>query len=364
MNNSAIQLQPGEDGERGVPAQRNRLINGQFSIWQRTTSFPAPVVPILGLVGYSADRWQWQAATDGAVMLGSGMTRQTFDPGQSEVPDNPIYFMRWEMTGMSIPTVFAASNLVQRIESVRTLSGKTATLSFWMRGDINGTIAMSLLQWPGSGGTVPSGPPASLLPTNFTVTANTWTFHRLTLDIPSIIGFVLGPNNDDGLYLRFHNLIDANIATQQGFPTQISYAGQLDFANVQLEESDIAVPEFEHRPIEIELSLCQRYFCKAHDIDTAPFNMSAVPGVQDASQNNTPGIFETHADINSGGNTTTMLFPVRMRAAPSLAVVQVQPSVGPTAVQSLTANFIGEGSVSWRSQNTLVAFLWTADAEF
>jgi len=373
MNNSAIQLQPGEDGVRGAAAERNLLINGQFLIWQRTTSFPAPPSGN-NFLGIAADRWRWQVASNGGTLSGSGMTRQTFAPGQADVPDNPTYFMRWELIDIAFagppfpiaggPTDNRASNLVQRIESVRTLSGKTATLSFWMRGDDNGTIAMSLLQWPGSGGTVPSGPPASLLPTNFTVTANTWTFHRLTLDIPSIIGFVLGPNNDDGLYLRFHNLIDANIATQQGFPTQISYAGQLDFANVQLEESDIAVPEFEHRPIEIELSLCQRYFCKAHDIDTAPFNMSAVPGVQDASQNNTPGIFETHADINSGGNTTTMLFPVRMRAAPSLAVVQVQPSVGPTAVQSLTANFIGEGSVSWRSQNTLVAFLWTADAEF
>ena len=262
MSNSAIQSQPLEVDPVFVPGSlRNKLINGQFDIWQRTTSFPAPAFPILGLVGFAADRWQWQAATDGGVMSGSGMTQQTFAPGQTDVPDSPTYFMRWEMTGNAGSGGQAASNLVQRIESVRTLSGKTATLSFWMRGDIGGTIAMSLLQWPGGGGTsFPAPVPVSLLPTNFTVTAGTWTFHRLTLEIPSISGFVLGPSNDDGLYLRFHNLVDAPVATNQGFPTPISYTGLLDLANIQFEEGDNPSPEFEVRPEALELSLCQRFY--------------------------------------------------------------------------------------------------------
>jgi hypothetical protein len=142
----------------------------------------------------------------------------------------------------------------------------------------------------------------------------------------------------------------------------VNFVDVLSLANVQVEEG-VTATAFEIRELETETALCQRYFCKAHDIDTAPFNMSAVPGVSDITQNNTPGIYETHAEKNSGGNADTLLWPVRMRSAPSILVVQVSPSIGPTAVQTLTANFIGEGSVVFRSQNTLVAFLWTADSE-
>ena len=256
MSNSAIQSQPLEVDPVFVPGSlRNKLINGQFDIWQRTTSFPAPAVPVLGLVGFAADRWQWQADTDGGVLNGSGMTQQPFAPGQTDVPENPTYFMRWEQTGITGSGGAAASNLVQRIESVSTFAGKTATLSFWMRGDIGGTIAMSLLQVPGVGG---SPVPFALLPTNFTVTANTWTFHRLVVEIPSISGFVIGANNS--LYLRFHNQVDAPIAISQGFPTPISYTGLLDFANIQFEEDDNPAPEFEVRPEALELSLCERYY--------------------------------------------------------------------------------------------------------
>ncbi len=266
MANSAIQSQPIEVDPVVVPGSlRNKIINGQFDIWQRTISFPAPAFPILGLVGFAADHWQWQAATDGGIMNGSGMTRQTFAPGQPDVPDNPTYFMRWEMTGIAGSSGNAGSNLVQRIESVRTLSGKTATLSFWMRGDISGTIAMSLLQWPGGGGTAfPAPVSIALLPTNFIVTAGTWTFHRVTLDIPSISGFVIGASNNDGLYLRFHNLVEPALATNQGYPTPISYTGLLDLANVQIEEFDITDPEFEDRPISLELRLCQRFYEIGH----------------------------------------------------------------------------------------------------
>ena len=281
MLNSAIQSQPLEVDPVVVPGSlRNKIINGQFDIWQRTTSFPAPAFPILGLVGFAADRWQWQAATDGGTMNGSGMTQQTFAPGQTDVPNDPTFYMRWEMTGNVGSGGQAASNLVQRIESVETFAGKTATLSFWMRGDIGGTIAMSLLQWPGGGGTsFPAPVPVSLLPTNFTVTAGTWTFHRLTLEIPSISGFVLGLGNDDALYLRFHNLVDAPVATNQGFPTPISYTGELDFANIQFEEGDIPVPEFEDRPVALELRLCQRYYEIAHRDESTHGTSTANPQI-------------------------------------------------------------------------------------
>ncbi len=375
QTNSAIQVQPGEDG---AAAERNRLINGQFLIWQRTTSFPAPPSGD-NFLGIAADRWRWQVASNGGTLSGSGMTRQTFLPGQADVPNNPTYFMRWELIDIAFagppfpsvggPTDNRASNLVQRIESVRTLSGKTATLSFWMRGDINGTIAMSLLQWPGSSGTIPVGVPASLLPTNFTVTAGTWTFHRVTLDIPTISGFVLGPNDDDGLYLRFHNLIDANIATQQGFPTPISYAGELDFANVQLEEGDIDVPEFEHRQIGLELSLCQRYYQKSYQQDV-------FPGAGTPVSTERPGEIYIDSDLNFSG-AFSHSFATAMRASPTISLFssagvpnQAFDIIGQTV--DLSVFGLGETGFSggWSNQQPpsgdplSYSYHYTVDAEF
>ena len=153
-----------------------------------------------------------------------------------------------------------------------------------------------------------------------------------------------------------------NAAVALNLPGPLNFVDVLSLANVQIEQG-AAATAFEIKEPETEIALCQRYFSKAHDIDTAPFNMSAVPGVLDVTQDNTPGIWETHGTPLSSGNTSTLLFPVRMRTAPSLAVVQVTPSGAGVGGQTLTANFIGEGSVSWRSQNSLVAFLWTADAE-
>ncbi len=248
--------------DEAVGGLRNKLINGRFDIWQRTTSFPAAAIgPFNGLVGFASDRWQWQANTDGGVLNGAGMTRELFPPGQPDVPENPTYFMRWQLTSITGSGGSAASNLVQRIESVRTLSGQIATLSFWMRGDVGGTVATSFLQFPGSLGTPAAN---AILPTNFTVTANTWTFHTLTFQVPSIAGFVIGAAGNDGLYVRFHNHVDASIATNQGFPTPISYTGFLDIANVQLEAGDIDDPIFEVRDLGFELQLCQRYYEEGH----------------------------------------------------------------------------------------------------
>jgi len=339
---------------------RNRLINGNFSIWQRETDFVAPAGAIPADSGfYTADRWRWQFSGDGGTFdltPGASFVEQaTFDPGQPEVPDNSTFYMKWRGAFIGIVNGDEELSMTQLIENARTLAGQKATLSFWAKGDSAGTILVSTRQNLGLGGDV------SDLPIFAPVALTTsWKKFVVVLDVQSIAGKTLG-GSDQYLSLRFTSILGADVAALTGSIT-VNYTDTISLANVQFEAGSTETA-FEIRKLETEIGLCQRYYSKAHDITTAPFNMSAVPGVQDASQNNTPGIYETHSDINSGGNTATMNFPVRMRAAPSLLVVQVQPSNGPTAVQSLTANFVGEGSVSWRSQNTLVAFLWTADAE-
>ena len=123
---------------------RNKIINGNFDIWQRGTSQTSS--------GYgSADRWP--CTNVGTTKIAS---QQIFTVGQTEVPGNPKYFIRHNVT--SVPGASNYAIMLQRIESVLTLSGKKATLSFWAKADSIKNIAIELYQHFGTGGS-----PSSLI---------------------------------------------------------------------------------------------------------------------------------------------------------------------------------------------------------
>lgn len=337
-------------GGSAVFSFRNKIINGQFPVWQRGAAFSAN--------GYTSDRWRIGAVPDGGVGT-TVVTQQTFALGQTDVPGfaNRYFDFQASVAGGG---AFAGAGLVQRIESVRTFNGSDITVSFWAMGSIAGTVAVSLLQFFGSGG----APSLDVIPLGQEISLTTsWQFFSLTFAMPTIAGKTLGTNKDDSLHLRFLTYSNASNATAENLPNTLSYTGTVSLSNVQAEEGSTATA-FEIRELATEIALCQRYFCKAHDMDTAPFNMSAQPGVLDNSQDNTPGIYEVHGSPLSGGQGGTEHWPVRMRAAPTVLVVQVAPSLGPSALETMLLTFIGEGSMSILSpSNTILSFLWTADAE-
>ena len=220
---------------------RNKLINGNFDIWQRGTSQTSS--------GYgSADRW---------LCLNSGSTKttslQAFDLGQTDVPNNPKYFMRHSVT-----SVAGAGNYVrteQRIEGAGNLSGKTATLSFWAKADGNKNIAIEFGQWFGTGGS-PS-PYNQGIGVQLVALTTSWTKYTMTVNIPSISGKTIGTNSDDFLHVIFY--FDAGSDFNSSTASLGQQSGAFDIAQVQLEEGTVAT-SFEQRPIGMELELCERYY--------------------------------------------------------------------------------------------------------
>lgn len=184
---------------------KNYIINGNFDIWQRGTSF-SPISSTF----FTADRWwlDWNG-----VASGLSASKQ---PGS--VRDNSLCIQR---------TGGASMQVYQMVENQGNLSNKTFTFSALVRSPNNGTIYFRV--GDGRAGT------------NFFYEQTPVT---LEANIAKKIVFTLqlGQVSADALFV--------GIATT---------CTSLYIDAVQMEEGSVATP-FEQRPIGLELSLCQRYY--------------------------------------------------------------------------------------------------------
>jgi hypothetical protein len=219
---------------------RNAIINGNFDIWQRGTSFTAN--------GYGADRW-----FNNRVGSTCTMSRQAFTLGQTDVPGEPTYFVR-----MAVASVAGANNRVvlqQPIEDVRTFAGQQITISFYAKADASKTIAIEFQQIFGTGGT-----PSSVVTAIGTVKKSlttSWQKITHTITVPSISGKTLGTDGNDRFV--FSIFFDAGSNFDARTDSLGHQSGTFDIAQVQVEAGPVATP-FERRSIGTELALCQRYF--------------------------------------------------------------------------------------------------------
>jgi hypothetical protein len=208
---------------------RNKIINGGFDIWQRGTSQTSS--------GYGSDD-RWSNSNSGTTKTHS---RQAFDVGQTAVPGNPTYYSRTVVSSVAGAGNYAVK--LQNVENVATLSGQTATLSFWAKADTAKNVAIEFRQEFGSGGS-----PSS--PTSFSVSTvsltTSWQRYSVMVNVPSISGKILGTNNDHSLAIWFWFDAGSNWNARTNSLGQQS--GTFDIAQVQLEAGSSATP-FEQRPV-------------------------------------------------------------------------------------------------------------------
>lgn len=251
MTNSAT-LGSFGDASNAPLVFRNKIINGGFDIWQRGTSQTSN--------GYGSDD-RWNNANSGSTKTAS---QQTFTVGQTDVPNNPRYWARTVVT-----SVAGASNYClkyQSIENVATLSGQTATLSFWAKADASKNMAVEFYQGFGTGGS-PSTVVSGIGVTTCALTTS-WKYFTVTVSIPSISGKTLGTNNDHSLSVNFW--FDAGSSFNSRTNSLGQQSGTFDIAQVQLEQGLSATP-FEQRPIGMEEALCQRYYYRRKAASSADF---------------------------------------------------------------------------------------------
>lgn len=213
-------------------AGKNKIINGDFGIWQRGTSFSTTSYGT-----YYADRYL--GGTDGTGVTRT-VSQQTFTPGTAPVAGyEGQYFLR---INQSVAGTGAGFNVLdQSIEDVRTFAGQTVTVSFWAKADSARTISTNIGQVFGSGGSATVEPIGS---TSYNLTTS-WARYSATVSMPSIAGKTIGTSSR--IYLRF------------SLPLNTTFT--FDVWGVQLEAGSTATPfQTATGTKQGELAACQRYY--------------------------------------------------------------------------------------------------------
>jgi hypothetical protein len=241
------------------PTFRNRLINGDFSVNQ----YAAPYyVSNIGAnqAGFTVDRWFAQVAAGGSASGTSTYSQslQAFALGQTAVTTDSANFLRTQVTAVgTFSGTQQAVRVQQSIESVRTLAGQTATVSFWAKADTARTMAFVFGQNYGTGG---SPSTSTGIGQTFSVTTS-WQKFTITLAIPSIFGKAVGTDGKDNLTCAFFLYKNDNSIYNDalGAVGSVVNGMYLDLADVQVEAGSVAT-QFERRPFGTERALCQRYY--------------------------------------------------------------------------------------------------------
>lgn len=251
---------------------RNKIINGNFDIWQRGTSFAGISN---NATTYTTDRWMLYSANSGLTAAFT-VAQETTD-----IPSGQGFGASLKISCTTAQGSLNASDsvaLIHRIEgyNAKSLYGKSASLSFWLKTNLTGSYCVYL------------GNETRGYITTVTVSNTSWNKYTISLTIDTSSGTWL-TTNGIGLTVAFKLLggssrnITAN--TWGTASTMASVSGSVNFASsntnvlyiagVQLEEGSVATP-FEFRPYGTEWQLCLRYYEKAFKDGITPANETAA----------------------------------------------------------------------------------------
>jgi len=330
-------------------AGKNKIINGDFFVNQRNFTSATNE-------GFGFDRWQDQLGGGTGTVTYSA---QTFTPGAAPVSGyEGKTFLRCVTTGQTAAGTYTL--VVQKIESVRTLAGQTATLSFWAKA-ASGTpkIAPEFIQSFGSGGS----PSASVTTLATAVTLST-SFVRYTIPVtfPSLTGKTIGTSNDClelGLWLSSgstYNSRNGSLGIQ---------SNTFDIWGVQLEASSTA-SDFQTATgtLQGELAACQRYYYRTTTGDgyfrASGFNITTAIADVCIPLQTTMRIIPTSIDVTGTAadyaikhqNTSTncSAVPTLLEGSWNSVTIRMTVASGLTLGQGCQGRTNASGYVGWSAE--------------
>jgi len=240
----------------GALGTRNLIINGDMRIDQRNAGSSVTITTDT----YTLDRWA-------AVQSQSSKYSVQQD---TDAPNNSTNGLK--VTSLSAYTVGASENffVYQPIEGLNiaslgwgTANAKTVTLSFWVKSSLTGTF----------GGALRNSNDTRSYPFEYSISsANTWEQKSVTISGDTAGTWLT--TNGVGIKLGFGlgvgttrsgtagSWASANYRSSTGATSVVGTSGATwQVSLVQLEVGDTATP-FEHRPYDVELNRCLRYYFK------------------------------------------------------------------------------------------------------
>ena len=245
---------------------KNLIINGDMRIAQRGTSQTS----ITSSGYYTVDRWYM-------VNDATGTWTQTQD---TDVPTGQGFATSVKLACTTADASLSASDGLQihtRLEGQNlqhlkkgTSSAEKLTVSFWVKSNKTGTYIYELYDQDN----------ARQVSKSYTIdTADTWEKKTITIDSDTTGAF--DNDNNLSLYSTFWlaagsdkssgtlNTSWASSVTANRVVGQVNLADStsnyINITGVQLEVGDTATP-FEHRPYDMELVRCQRYYEKSWNV--------------------------------------------------------------------------------------------------
>ena len=304
-------------------ARRNTIINGDFNIWQRNTTFTG-----VDNLAYTADRWQvfyaGSTGIDGVTVSRSttipmsGTGRSTFSlqyeiiSADSSIGSNEVYLIHTPIEGHNIAKFGFGTGEAQFI-----------TLSFWVQNSLTGTYCVAFRRALQS--------TTRTYIAEYTInSADTW--EKKTITLRADAGGSWNKTTGFGLSVEFIFACGSGLQTTANSWQNInaySTSNQVNFwatagniariARVQL-ELGVRASEFDQRLVSEELAHCQRYFAKTFRTATAPAD----------------GLGTTGAVIGKGvvssGNVeplTNWFLPSTMRTSPTVTLYNTRPGGAP-----------------------------------
>jgi hypothetical protein len=302
---------------------RNKIINGSMAIDQRGTA-TTPISVNAASLFYSTDRWfGYGAASAGVFTLSQSTTapsgfsnslKATCTTADSSVIGASRYFIDQRIEGFSVCDL-----------KWGTADAKPITISFYVYSSLVGAYCLSILNSDAS---------RSYISQYSIEQANTW--EKKTITIPGCTDGVWLKDSGIGLSCRFALAIGSNYRAAADIWSNGNYNATAYQANwmsssagrnfyisgVQLEVGSIA-SSFEHRPNQVEISLCQRYYARLTSFGAA------------------------YAGFGSGicqSTTVTTLylpFPQKMRASPTISQSNTCVTTNVTTTRFATTGFAG-----------------------
>jgi hypothetical protein len=328
--------------------RKNAIINGDFNVWQRGTSFTSAATAT-----YSADRWQY--AKVGAMV--HDMSRSADVPTVAEAGRLFNYSLLIDCTTVDAAIAAGDYSLIQeKVEGYNflPLAQKIITLSFWVKATKTGIYCIALGNsvadrscikeytinttdtWEKKTLTFPASP-----------SAGTWDY---TTGVGLAVYFTLAAGStwqttadayQTGNFFATANQVNATDDTANNFR----------LCGVQLEAGSVAT-EFEQRTFNEELALCQRYYWKSFAYGTAP--------AQNVGADTGEIVFICTAVGAAINASATYIFPTLMRAAPTMTFYNPAAANGNVRELSLGAD-CGVPSV-YRNSDKGIVILVTGNA--